>query len=389
MTRIYLDNAATSWPKPPEVYDAVDRYQRQLGAPAGRSSYREAAEVERAVSDARASLARLLQVDDPRRIIFTFNGTDALNLALAGLLRTGDHVVTTVCEHNSVLRPLRHLADTRNVDVTYVPCDAEGIVSADDVLAAVTPQTRLVAMVHASNVTGALQPVEEVGQRLRGGGALLLVDAAQTLGHLPVLPQQIGADLLAAPGHKGLMGPLGTGLLYIAPGVEGELQSVRQGGTGTRSEDDRQPEGLPDKYEAGNQNVPGIVGLGAAASYLLQRGLDDLRQHDVALCQQLLLGLAAISGVRVLGPMDTSRRVGVVSVQFQGYEPQEVAATLDAAYHVQARAGLHCAPRMHQALLTLDVGGTVRFSLGAFNTAADVDSAIEAAEAIAAASLPI
>jgi cysteine desulfurase/selenocysteine lyase len=385
LPRIYLDNAATSWPKPNAVYEAVDHYQRCLGAPAGRSTYSEAAEVMRAIEAARASLARMLQAAHPRQIVFAANGTDALNLAISGILRPGDHVVATVCEHNSVLRPLRHLETHRQIEVTLVGCDGQGYVDPDDVGRALRPNTRLVAVVHASNVTGALQPMAEIAARAHAAGALLLVDAAQSLGHRPCDVNQLGADLLAAPGHKGLLGPLGTGLLYIAPGLEAQLQSLRQGGTGTRSEEDRQPESLPDKYEAGNLNVPGLVGLAAALRHLEARGLVAVEAHERALTERLLAGLGEIAGVRLHGPPDSAHRVGVVSITIDGYDPQEVAATLDASFRVQVRSGLHCAPRMHEALGTMPFGGTVRFSLGPFSTPADVDAAAAAVAQIAAA----
>ena len=383
--RIYLDNAATSWPKPEAVYAAVDRYQRELGAPAGRSVYRQAAEVERLVLDTRRQVAELIGAEDPSRVVFTCNGTDALNLALHGLLRPGDHVVTTVAEHNSVLRPLRYLEDQRRVSVTRVRCNATGWVDVDDIRDAITPRTRLIAMVHASNVTGALQPVEDVGRLARERGLLYLVDAAQSVGHVPVNVRWIGASVLATSGHKGLLGPLGSGLLYIAPGVEQQLEPLRQGGTGSQSLDDRQPRMLPDKYESGNLNVPAIVGLGAGIAYLRKRGLDEVRRHAMQLTQLLVDGLHGIAGVTVYGPLKAEQRVGVVTVTINGYEPQVLAAMLDASYGVQTRAGAHCAPLMHAALGTLNLGGAVRFSLGAFSTEAEILLAIRAVAEIAAA----
>jgi cysteine desulfurase/selenocysteine lyase len=383
-SRIYLDNAATSWPKPVEVYDAVDQYQRQLGAAAGRGSYREGAAVDDKLRRARQALARLLGGVDPKQIAFAFNGTDALNMALHGLLRPGDHVITTVIEHNSVLRPLRFLA-SRGIRLTHVDCDAHGIVSADAIAAAITPATRLVAISHASNVTGAIQPVGDIAVAARERGALVLVDAAQALGHLPVSYRDLGIDLVAAPGHKGLMGPLGTGLLYIRPGVEQEMAPIRQGGTGTSSDHDQQPDSLPEKYESGNHNVPGLIGLGAALQYIERTGLDRLRAHELELTGRLLAGLQSIASVTVYGPVEPAQRVGVVSFNVEGYNPQEFASLLDSAYQVQVRAGLHCAPLMHHALGTLSGGGTVRMSVGAFSTPEEIDRAVEAVREIAAA----
>jgi cysteine desulfurase family protein len=381
--RIYLDNAATSWPKPEAVYESVDRYQRELGAPAGRSVYRQAAEVERLVLDARRQVAELIGAEDPGRIVFASNGTDALNLALHGLLRRGDHVVTSVVEHNSVLRPLRYLEDTQGVSVTRVRCNAAGVVDPQDVGAALRPNTRLIVQVHASNVTGALQPVDEIGRLARERGILYLVDAAQSVGHVPVNVRWIGASLLAAPGHKGLVGPLGSGFLYLAPGLEQQLEPLRQGGTGTQSLDDRQPPMLPDKYESGNLIVPAIVGLGAGIAYLRKRGLDDVQRQELRLTRLLLEGLRGIAGVTVYGPIPPEQRVGVVSIGVAGYDPQEFATTLDAAYAIQTRAGAHCAPLLHEALGTIRQGGAVRFSLGVFNTEDDIAAAIRAVGEIA------
>lgn len=376
--RVYLDNAATSWPKPPQVYEAIDRYMRDCGAPAGRSGYAEAVEVAAQVRQARVAVARLVGLADPTHVIFTLNGTDALNLALHGLLRSGDHVVTTVVEHNSVLRPLGHLAAAGTIELTHVACDGTGLIDPDEVRRALRPNTRLVAMIHASNVTGTLQPLARVTQIAHEAGALMLCDAAQSLGHVPVDMASLGVDLLAAPGHKGLLAPLGTGILAIRSGLEAQLDSVRQGGTGSRSQQTRQPDELPDKYEAGNLNVPGIVGLKAGVEYLESASVAGLEARGRALTARLLEGLSAIEGLRVLGPSTADERVPLVSVVLSGYDPQELALGLDAAYRVQTRAGLHCAPLVHQALGPAQAGGTLRFSLGAFTTEEDVDLAIHA-----------
>lgn len=390
MQRIYLDNAATSWPKPETVWQAVDDYQRRLGAPAGRGAYHEAAEVERLVNQCRQRLAALIGAGEPQRIVFTLNGTDSLNQALHGLLRPGDHVVTSVCEHNSVLRPLRHWQDHGDVRVTYVGCSREGYIDPDDVRRALQPRTRLIALIHASNVTGAVQPVAEVGRLARQAGVLYLVDAAQSLGHTPIDVQQTGCDLLAAPGHKGLMGPLGTGILYVGPNAEQQLLPTRQGGTGTLSDEDLQPSSLPDKYESGNLNVPGILGLGAGLAEVERRGIDAIGLHERALAGRLVEGLKGIGQITVYGPAGGDKRqgtgnqssVGVVSFNVEGFEPQELAALLDSTRSIQVRAGLHCAPRMHQALGT-SPRGTVRISFGFFNTVADVDSVLEVLREVA------
>jgi cysteine desulfurase / selenocysteine lyase len=381
--RIYFDNAATSWPKPEAVYRAVDHYQRELGAPAGRSGYAEAVAVSQAVEDARRRVATLLGLDDFTHLIFTANGTDSLNLALHGLLRDGDHVVTTVVEHNSVLRPLDQWQRAGSVAVTHVGCNSAGYVDPDQVRAAIRPATRLIAVSHASNVTGAVQPIKEISRIAHAAGILILCDAAQTVGHLPLDVRELEVDLLAASGHKGLLGPLGTGILSIGSRAVAELRSVRQGGTGTRSEETTQPEVLPSKFESGNLNVPGILGLGAAVEFLQSQGIDQLARQTDDLTERLLAGLEAIPTIRVLGPSASQPRVPLVSLVVEGYDPQEVALSLDAAYRIQVRPGLHCAPLMHRALGTDANGGTVRLSLGIFNTVDQIELAVSALAEIA------
>jgi cysteine desulfurase family protein len=381
--RIYLDNAATSWPKPEAVYQAVEHYLRENGAPAGRSAYLQAAEVDRQIASGRAGLARLIAAD-ARQIVFTQNGTESLNLAIHGLLKPGDHAICTAADHNSVLRPLRDLEMNGKVEVTRVGCDPVRGVDPDDIRRALKSNTRLMAMTHASNVTGAIQPASAVGKLCRQRGVRFLVDAAQTLGHLPLSVDELQADMLAAPGHKGLLGPLGTGVLYMRAEIVDELRSIRQGGTGTSSDDDRQPATLPDKFESGNHNVPGLVGLSAALEWIENRGISVIRDHEQQLADRLRSGLSQIAGVRVYGANTVGGSAAVVSIAVEGYDPQEVAAVLDANFGIQVRAGLHCAPRMHRALGTIDHGGTVRFSFGAFNTPADIDAAIAAIADIAA-----
>jgi selenocysteine lyase/cysteine desulfurase len=275
------------------------------------------------------------------------------------------------------------------VETTYVGCDRQGVIDPATIRAALRANTRLVAVSHASNVTGAVQPVAEIVHIAHDAGALVLCDAAQSLGHRVVDIRALGIDLLAAPGHKVLLGPLGTGVLAIAPGIESMLQSTRQGGTGTRSERPEQPDELPSKYESGNLNVPGILGLEAGVKYLLDRGLAEIEQHGFALTAQLLNGLADIPGLRVVGPSESEKRVPLVSIVLKDYDPQEIAVGLDAAHRVQVRSGLHCAPLMHEALGTQIAGGTVRFSLGPFNTADDVDTAVQAVAEIAASGASI
>ncbi|MBS0261612.1 MAG: cysteine desulfurase [Planctomycetes bacterium] len=381
---IYLDNAATSFPKPEAVYSAVDHYQRSNGAPVGRGAYNATLDVTASVHRCRKQIADLLGAQSPEQIVFTFNCTDSLNLVLHGLLQPGDHVVTSQIEHNSVLRPLSTLQHSRHIQVTQVPADSNGKVDPFQFRQALQANTKLVALMHASNVTGTIQPIHEVGELAHRAGALFLVDGAQTAGQLPIQLRDAPIDLFAFAGHKGLLGPLGTGGLYLRPGVEERVASLRQGGTGTHSEDDVQPSSLPDKYESGNHNAPGLVGLEAGVSWLLGRGVESVHRQEQELILQLLEGLAEIPNLRQLGPCSAADRVGVVSITIPDYEPQAVAAILDQSFGIAVRAGLHCAPGAHRALGSLESGGTVRISVGPFTTAAEIDAVVAALSQIAA-----
>lgn len=374
---IYLDNAATSFPKPPGVYEAMDRYHRELGVAVGRGAYRQAVEVAAEVERCRQRAAQLLNAESPERVIFTFNGTDSLNLAIHGSVTAGDHVITSAIEHNSVLRPLRELERAGVISLSLTPVDASGVVDPDLFRQSLRPNTRLIVLTHASNVTGAIQPCAEVGQIARSAGVTFLVDAAQSAGHVPIDVRAMSADLLACPGHKGLLGPLGTGLLYIRPGLERALRSLRQGGTGTHSEDEWQPETLPDKYESGNHNAPGLLGLSAALKWLADPAQRDSQQAERRLLEHLLTGLESISTIEIHGPRSANGRLGVVSISIPGTDPQIVATLLDQVGQIQVRSGLHCAPGAHRALGTLDRGGTVRLSPGKFTTIEELDHAIE------------
>lgn len=385
--RIYLDNAATTWPKPEAVYDAVDHYQRNIGAPNGRSGYREAQESNRIVEKARLGVAALIGATSPSHIIFGLNCSDMLNMAIRGVVRPGDHVVTTVCDHNSVLRPLTALIEEAGVKVTYVPCDGQGFVSPDDIRAAIRPNTRLVAVNHASNVTGAIQPVAAIGEIVRELDALYLIDAAQSLGHVPFDVRTTHADLMAAPGHKGLLGPLGTGVLYIRPGIEGEVKPLRCGGTGTQSDDDRPPEVLPQKYEPGNHNLVGLAGLAAATDFLRAETVEAIEAHHNRLALRLIEEFSDIEGVTIHGPKLAAERTSVVSITVEGYDPQELSAILDGTYAIQTRAGFQCAPRMHDALGTTPLGGTLRFSPGHTTTLEEIDKAVAALREVAMAAV--
>ncbi|MBE7560401.1 aminotransferase class V-fold PLP-dependent enzyme [bacterium] len=374
---LYFDNAATSYPKPEEVHAAVQRYGLECGASAGRGAYRQARQAGDIIAIARARLARLFNAPDPERVIFTLNCTDALNLAIKGLVRPGGHVVYTAMEHNSVLRPLRKLVEAGAITTTRVPADHEGRIDPRNVILAMRPETCLVAVVHASNVSGTLQPVEEIAPECRRRGIPLLLDAAQSAGHVPIDVTAMGVDLLAAPGHKGLLGPLGTGVLIVRPGLE--LDTLREGGTGSRSEEDRQPDFWPDRHEAGSHNLPGISGLSAGVDWLLSRGVAALRRREEELMRLVLSELPHLPGVSLYGPTDVARRVGVFSFRIEGMDPLELGRRLDDDFGVKVRSGLHCAPAAHRALGTFP-DGTVRASLGHFHEEADVAALLSAVE---------
>ncbi len=377
--RCYLDNAATSWPKPDCVLAAMDRYHREFGVAAGRGATRAASEVDATIARCRLRAARLFNAESSDRILFTFNGTDSLNVAIHGCLQPGDHVVASALEHNSVLRPLSELRRRIGIETTFIEPEANGRVEPTKFREALRPNTKLIALLHASNVTGVIQPIDEVGAMARQAGALMLVDAAQSAGHLPIDVRNSPIDLLACPGHKGLLGSLGTGLLYLRPGVEQHVASFRQGGTGSLSEDDHQPERLPDKYESGNHNAPGLFGLDAALAWLEQHPAADRRRHELELRRQLIDALHDSQTVRLFAAdLPNEFVVGVLSLTVAGFDPQEMVAILDHDFQIQVRAGLHCAPGAHRHLDTLADGGTIRISFGATTTTHDVDRLVAA-----------
>ena len=378
--RIYLDNAATSFPKPEPVVRAVTEYMTQCGVAAGRGSSRRATELDGRIAACRGALARMWNAESPREIVFTLNGTDSLNLAIHGALRPGDHVVTTELEHNSVLRPLRMWESERGVTITHVPPEADGCVSPQRVAAALRSNTRLVAITHASNVTGVVQPIEEIGEILRPRPDILfLVDAAQTAGHLAIDVQQSRIDLLCCSGHKGLLGPLGTGVVYLRSSRVPEVRSWRQGGTGSQSESLDQPDQAPDKYESGNPNAAGIVGLAAGLEWIQTQQIATLSARSTALTTLLYLGLTANPRVRVLSPDPTQfANVGVISFILDGIDPRVTATLLDSHFGIEVRAGLHCAPLIHRSLGTLETGGTLRASIGQFTQDAEIDALLAA-----------
>jgi cysteine desulfurase/selenocysteine lyase len=368
--RIYLDNAATSYPKPENVYRAMDQFQRQVGASPGRSGHAAARTAGKTVSETRDLLAQLFHAADPSQIVFTANATESLNLGLKGLLTPGDHVVTTATDHNSVLRPLRSLEDNLSIEVSRVACDATGAINLDDIKVELRSDTRLVCMTHASNVTGTVHDIRAVSDLVNLNGTLLMVDAAQTAGCVPIDVQAMGIDLLAFTGHKGLLGPQGTGGLYIRPGLE--ISPLCEGGTGSESSSDHQPTRMPDRLESGTPNTPGLAGLGAAVRFILDTGLDKIAAHEQALTEQLIAQLSTIESITIHGPAAVPQRTAVVSFTMRGLPPLNLAHLLDSGFGIATRSGLHCAPLIHQYLSTAN-SGTVRASIGYFNTAEEIE----------------
>ena len=375
----YLDNAATSFPKPEQVYVAMDRFARHSLANPGRSGHKMALESEHALSNARHRLNRFFNGRNPDRWAFTLNCTDALNMAFKGVLNDGDHVITTDLEHNSVSRPLVALAEAKRITLTRVPSDAGGTIDPDAIRAAITPKTRLVAMTHASNVLGTVQPIADVGRIARERDLLFLVDAAQTAGVLPIDVQTACIDLLAFPGHKSLLGPTGTGALYVGSRVT--LRPWREGGTGGDSLTPTQPTDFPHYLEGGTPNVLGVAGLVAGLDFVEERGVEAIRKHEVELCDRVRHALAEMPGFEVFGHAASSYRVGALSFRCEMLAAPELAGLLDEKFDIAVRPGLHCAPYIHKALDTVP-DGLVRVSPGPFNTEADMDHLIDALKQI-------
>jgi cysteine desulfurase family protein len=372
---IYLDNASTSFPKPEGVYAALDHFARHTLANPGRAGHRMALAAEHTLDDARHRLNCLFNGRDPGHWVFTLNCTDALNMAIKGVLADGDHVVTTDLEHNSVSRPLVALAEAGRITLTRVPADAGGTVDPAAVAAALTPKTRLVAVTHASNVLGTVQPVGEIGRLLRERDVLFLVDAAQTAGVIPIDVQATCIDLLAFPGHKSLLGPTGTGALYV--GSRAHLRPWREGGTGGDSSSPTQPKEFPYYLEGGTPNVLGVAGLVAGLDFVEERGPEAIRQHELELCDRLRMALSELPGFEVFGHGEGDRRVGTVSFRCEAMPASDLGAILDQSFDIAVRPGLHCAPYVHRAQGTFP-DGLVRVSTGPFNTAAEIDALIAA-----------
>ncbi len=381
---IFLDNGATSYPKPEEVYVFMDQFYRKFGVNPGRSGYDMCMEAGEMVEDTRKMLTRFFNGTDPNRLCFSYNSTDALNLILFGILREGDHAVTTTIEHNSVLRPLYHLARDKGVEVDHVAFDARGFVAPADIAAKFKKNTRLVVVNHASNVIGTVQPIREIGALCRERGILFAVDASQSAGKVAIDMDRDHLDVVAFTGHKSLLGPTGIGGLYVREGVE--IRHTRAGGTGVRSAHRAHLDEYPYRLEYGTANVLGIAGLNAGLRWIEARGLENIHHQEMNLTDQLVRGLKGVERVILYCQDDLADHISVVCFNIDGIDAADVGTMLDVDHSIACRTGLHCAPLVHEQLGTDKIHGAVRFGIGPFNTEAHITAAVDAVKEIA--SLP-
>ncbi len=376
---IYLDNAATTRRKPPQVIDAVVNAMTTMGN-AARGAHSSSLEASRALYDARCKLAKLLGCPQPDHVIFTANSTEALNIAINGTLNPGDHVISTDLEHNSVLRPLYRLEEAGTISLDFVPADRLGNIDYAGFERLIRPETRAIVCTHGSNLTGTLVDLKRVGELCRRNSLLFIVDASQTAGAVPVHMEEMGVDILCFTGHKGLMGPQGTGGLCVRPGVE--IRPWKVGGSGVHSYDRSQPQDYPTRLEAGTLNSHGIMGLSAALDFIQEVGVEEIARHEAALTRRFYDGVSRIDGVTVYGDFSQPERGAIVTLNIRDYDSAEMSDALSQAYDIATRPGAHCAPRMHQALGTVDQGA-VRFSFAWYNTQEEVDAAIQAVAELA------
>ena len=376
---IYLDNAATTFPKPEAVYNAMMDCMKNYCANPGRAGHKLAMKAAREIYDTRENIAKLFNIDNPMNIVFTNNATDSLNLAIKGVVNKGDHIITTSMEHNSVIRPIKALEKV-GVENTIVQCDEQGFLNIDDLEKSIKPNTKLIVTTHASNVCGTLIDIKSISEIANKHNILYLIDASQTVGVYDIDLKDIKADMLAAPGHKGLLGPQGTGILYIREGLN--IDILKEGGTGSRSEDLFQPDLLPDKYESGTHNTPGIVGLNEGVKFIFKEGIDKIKEHEEELCKYMLERLEEVPNIRIYGPKDANKRASVISINIGNMDSGEITFLLDSEYDIATRSGIHCAPLAHKTLGTLEQGA-VRFSIGYFNTKEEIDKAVAALKEIA------
>ncbi|MGD8888980.1 MAG: aminotransferase class V-fold PLP-dependent enzyme [Desulfobacterales bacterium] len=373
---IYLDNGATSYPKPDEVYTFMDSFYRSYGVNPGRSGYDLCMETGALVDTTRKMLADFFNGNDSNRLCFSYNSTDALNLIIFGMLKQGDHAITTTLEHNSVLRPLYHQNKFNGVEVDYIPFDTNGFVDPDDVKQKIKANTRLVIVNHASNVIGTVQPVGAIGRICRDYGVPFAIDASQSAGKVPIDIEQLHVDVVAFTGHKSLLGPTGIGGLYVREGVK--IRHTRAGGTGVRSADRMHLEEYPYRLEYGTGNIVGIAGLHAGLKWIAERGIDQIHHHEMRLTRMLRDGLSKLDGVSLHCQDDLIDHIGVISFNIDGMEALNTGTLLDGEYNIACRTGLHCAPLVHEQMGTAQIGGSVRIGIGPFNTEAHIKTAIEA-----------
>ena len=370
---IYLDNAATTLHKPEGVAEAMTTALMSLGN-SGRGAHEATLDASRMIYGTREKLAELFHISDPMRIAFTCNATESLNIAIQGVLQPGDHVITSVCEHNSVLRPV-YLMEKQGVTHSMLPADKKGVMQYGQLPNLLKKETKAMVITHASNLTGNVTDLKKISEFAKANGLLLIVDASQTAGCLPIDVQELGIDILCFTGHKGLMGPQGTGGIYVREGVK--IAPLKVGGSGVKSFDKEHPDTMPTALEAGTLNGPGIAGLGAAVSWILQQGVAQIHEKEIALAGRFLKGIAEIPGVTVYGDTDAQMRTAIVSLNLGDVDSAEVSDWLWEDYGIAVRAGAHCAPLMHKALGT-EQQGAVRFSFSYFNTEEEVDAAITA-----------
>ena len=381
---IYLDNAATSWPKPDRVYKFMIDFYRGCGVNPGRSGFDKAIEAGNILEDLRKRLTRFFGGDEsaPQRLCFGYNATDALNLIIQGLLSSGDHVVATNLEHNSVIRPINHLVRDSGVEATFVPFNADGFVEPEAIAAAIRPNTRLVIVNHGSNVLGTVQPVAAIGRVCRDHSVLFAIDASQTAGHIPIDMLAMNIDVLAFTGHKGLMGSTGIGGLYVRPHVD--IRHTRAGGTGVRSAYPYHLDEYPYRLEFGTPNMVGIASLWEAQNWIdEQGGVTAIHAHEMELTKKLVDGLGEIEGVTTYCCRSLQNHLSTVTMNVEGFDAADVGIMLDVDFNIATRTGLHCAPLVHEQIGTMKIHGGVRFAIGPFNTEAHIDAAIAAVDEIA------
>ncbi len=376
---IYMDNGATSYPKPPEVIETMVDVTANYCANPGRSGHYMAARTAQEIYKTRLAAAHLFNIEDPERLIFTKNCTESINIALKGILKEGDHVITSSMEHNSVVRPLMELRK-KGVSTTFVSCHKDGSIDPEEIKQAMKKNTRMIVITAASNVTGTKMPLEEIGRMALRRGILFMVDGAQGAGHMDLDVKKNHMDILAAPGHKGLLGPQGTGLLYIRKGIE--IKPMLAGGTGSRSKEEEQPDDFPEGYEAGTVNSPGIIALGAAIRLINKIGPGAIEEHERKLTEKLQRGLSEINGVTIYGPEDTHKKTAVVAMNIDGLDCEEAAGILNDRYGIAVRAGFHCSGKAHDTIGTGDIG-CVRICPGFYTSEREIDAVIKAVREIA------